>query len=357
MCRAPAARARSRPARLGTSTGIANAFRCRQHREEDLGVVELRHPLGGHEAGGLDRPQPGRDQSGNELRLGGGGHDGRLVLQAIAGADLVDVDRTRAGRGRRWMLGVRTVTVVGPAPVMSSRGWSRRTDSPGLHQKLSHGPSCGAVDDVLHLHGLHHHEGLSGVYRFAGADVHSQHRTRHGAGEAARGRTGRAAPIDAGLALGQLPGLALVSEPEGRPVAGVTEAGGGAVGVDDQVGAGQAGPGCHRGGAAKADHTGGDGDGGLDHLAGYLPLAGDLGRPGHPPAVQKIPRVDDRSPAARPADLTAGRPQPPPRPGPPGRRGSGPIRSTSSVSSRPETTSGWARRRRRNPTLVVTPST
>ena len=64
MSRAPAAWARSRPAWLGTSTGKRTPSGGSQHREKDLGVAELRHPLGGDETGGLDRAQPGRDQSG-----------------------------------------------------------------------------------------------------------------------------------------------------------------------------------------------------------------------------------------------------------------------------------------------------
>ena len=62
------------------------------------GVGQLGHPLGVHEAGGLDDGQAGGEQAPDELGLRLDRDDALLVLQAVARADLVDRDR---GLGQR----------------------------------------------------------------------------------------------------------------------------------------------------------------------------------------------------------------------------------------------------------------
>ena len=65
------------------------------------GVGELRHPLRVHEAGRLDDGQPGSEQALDELGLRLDRDDAVLVLQAVAGADLVDRDAL----GERQLIG------------------------------------------------------------------------------------------------------------------------------------------------------------------------------------------------------------------------------------------------------------
>ena len=75
-----------------------------------LGVGELGHPPRVHEAGRLDDRQPGGEQPADELRLDLDGHQRRLVLQAVAGADLVDRHPLGQPVGRD---GHRQVSVIG----------------------------------------------------------------------------------------------------------------------------------------------------------------------------------------------------------------------------------------------------
>ncbi len=60
----------------------------------DFGVIGyLRDPLRRHEGSRLDRFQAGLPQPGDQLHLGRGGDTIGLVLQAVAGTDLDDLDR------------------------------------------------------------------------------------------------------------------------------------------------------------------------------------------------------------------------------------------------------------------------
>ena len=94
MWRQPSSSARSRPRSLGTSTGRSRAAspgpRSSVHQLGRVG--ELGDPPRVHEAGRLDDRQAGGEQALDELGLGLDRDDALLVLQAVAGADLVDGD-------------------------------------------------------------------------------------------------------------------------------------------------------------------------------------------------------------------------------------------------------------------------
>jgi hypothetical protein len=67
-----------------------------RHAARDLGGVgQLRDPLRADEAGDLDPRQAAVDQRGDERDLVGGRDVARLVLQAVAGPDLVHGDARR----------------------------------------------------------------------------------------------------------------------------------------------------------------------------------------------------------------------------------------------------------------------
>ncbi len=78
--------------------GSARARR-RQARQQQVGIRELRDGPWRDEAGGLDLAQAGRHEQLDEVALDVRGDRHRLVLEAVARADLVDADV--AGQGHR----------------------------------------------------------------------------------------------------------------------------------------------------------------------------------------------------------------------------------------------------------------
>ena len=88
---------------VGHQHGVGAALLA-EHRHQLGGVGQLGHPPRVDEAGRLDDGQAGGDQAAYELGLVLGRDDRLLVLQAVAGADLVDRDLLgqgfRDGAGR-----------------------------------------------------------------------------------------------------------------------------------------------------------------------------------------------------------------------------------------------------------------
>ena len=90
ISRAPAARARSKPSRFGTSTGSRTPGGLRDAPQHLVGARHLRHPLRRDEGTHLDDRQARGDEpiaEGDPLVDAEGG---ALVLQPVAGADLDD---------------------------------------------------------------------------------------------------------------------------------------------------------------------------------------------------------------------------------------------------------------------------
>ena len=84
--------ARSRPRSLGIRTEKETPSRRWTAASTSLGVGELRDHVGAHEGGHLDPPQAARREQVDQPHLVGGGDRLRLVLEAVAGADLADAD-------------------------------------------------------------------------------------------------------------------------------------------------------------------------------------------------------------------------------------------------------------------------
>ncbi len=114
-----------------------------EQREELLGVGELGHPLGVHEAGRLDRGQAGGGQAVDELRLDLRGDGRLLVLQAVAGADLVDADPGRQAGGRD-VHGQPDHASSSSSGVTTASTWSMATVVPGETSSSVTVPACGA---------------------------------------------------------------------------------------------------------------------------------------------------------------------------------------------------------------------
>jgi hypothetical protein len=93
--------------------------KCVQH----LNAIRshLRHPLWAHEAAGLDAPQAEAGEAVDELGLDGNVDNPLLVLEAVARADLNDLDHI-APRGGGSMLGA-----------IQTRRQTRRTESRAKH--------------------------------------------------------------------------------------------------------------------------------------------------------------------------------------------------------------------------------
>ena len=96
----PAARARSRPRSLGTSTG--RAARALRHRGARAAPRRRRAgaPSAGRRTRRLHGAQPSSGRAADELGLDRGRHDGRLVLQPVAGPHLVHGHRPGKRRVR-----------------------------------------------------------------------------------------------------------------------------------------------------------------------------------------------------------------------------------------------------------------
>ncbi len=88
-CREPEREGPVEAALVGHQHGEVDAVGA-QARHQLLGVGQLRHPARVHEAGRLDDRQPGGEEPAYELLLDLDGHQGLLVLQAVARSDLVD---------------------------------------------------------------------------------------------------------------------------------------------------------------------------------------------------------------------------------------------------------------------------
>src|SRR5690606_22867756 len=116
---------------------VADAGPAFQPVQQLLGVGELGHPLGVDEAGRLDHPVPGVREPVDELRLHLDGHDRRLVLQAVAGADLVDGDLLGQTRHR--------VRARHHASSTTASTASMSTDRPAWTGSSATRPSRGAV--------------------------------------------------------------------------------------------------------------------------------------------------------------------------------------------------------------------
>ncbi len=79
-------------ARVRDEDGVSDARPAIEARHELVRVGQLRDRPGRDEAGGLDLAQPGIGEELDEAQLRVGADRGGLVLEAVAGANLVDPD-------------------------------------------------------------------------------------------------------------------------------------------------------------------------------------------------------------------------------------------------------------------------
>ena len=71
-------------AHVGAGRLVVNAGPARERLEQLGGIGELRHDFGIGVGGGLDALEAEAGEALDQRALGGGGHEGRLVLQAVA---------------------------------------------------------------------------------------------------------------------------------------------------------------------------------------------------------------------------------------------------------------------------------
>ena len=88
-------------ARVRDEHAARDAVRDVDRRQHLARVGELRDDVGAHEARDLDAPQPGAREPVDQRDLVGGRDDLRLVLQAVARADLADRDASCRQHGSR----------------------------------------------------------------------------------------------------------------------------------------------------------------------------------------------------------------------------------------------------------------
>ena len=176
-------------AAVGRDEHRVAAGQLAEPREQLLGVGELRHPPRRDEAGELDGAQAGVEQAADELGLDLDGDDDGLVLQAVAGADLVDLDALgQAGQGGRHGC---------PSVPAARHGREQLVDDDlvaGADRQVGDRAGERRGERVLHLHRLHHEQDLTLLHLVAERDPHREDGAGHRAAHVAVVRRRGAAP-------------------------------------------------------------------------------------------------------------------------------------------------------------------
>ena len=163
---------------------VEAAFVGHEHREVAAAVAEERHQLGRvgqlrdplrvHERRRLDDRQPGVEQPGDELRLDLGRDQRGLVLEAVAGADLVDRDALgQPVEGDDGGALHQALLLDHEEPVPQRHLVADRRGDVGDRARE------GCLEGQLHLHRLHHAEHVALGDGVARGHPHVEHGAGH----------------------------------------------------------------------------------------------------------------------------------------------------------------------------------
>ena len=126
-------------AAVGDERPVGEAVAARQPREQLVGVGELRHDVGPHERGDLDRAEAGIGDQLDHAQLVGGRNDAREALQAVARPDLDDLHR----------LGIPQAHRLPPPAAPAGAPWRRRPPPPPSRRSRRRSPRAPLGADEL----------------------------------------------------------------------------------------------------------------------------------------------------------------------------------------------------------------